>query len=824
MEMEGIIREGRYALRQLARNRGFSVASTFTLVLGIGASTALFSLLDSWILRPLPLKDPEQLVEFWRAAPATPKEPAYYFSWRDYLYFRARTQAFKSLGASFERSYALTGSGAPLNLTGGVANSDFFKTLEATAYRGRLFSAEDLNGPPVAVLSYALWTTQFHRSQILGENVTLNEKSYKIIGVLPPEFSYRVLDQSRDAAVWTLIQPNDAEYKANSVAAVAIVGRLKSEALMNTAKLEISHLQSENDHQYSDLPQSTALLVGLHEDNTRTVKLSLFVLAGAVGLMLLIACTNTASLIVGRNLQREKEFAIRSALGCRLRHLLLQLSAESLILYGFSGLFGLLVAFGFVRGFVVWNPFGILPAESITVNVRVLLVSVLLTLLTAFVFGVYPATTAARVSINETLRSISLTVFISGGKIHARVLIVLTQIAFSVALLIGASLLLTTFFRLNAEPLGFKPADTAVVGLSLSHKRYASDAQLTQFSSRLLKQFREFPGVEAAGMTFSLNLGGGGTSDFQIASSRDVGEERLPQAVPVTCGPGYFQAMGIPLVRGREFRETDVETTQPVAVVNEEAVRRYFPTRDPIGEHIRIGDPKDADTRNHSWLEIVGIASSTKSVRYNQIAWDTRPEVFTDYRQQQIHQYAENWDYTHMFLVVRTRPGVTPTEIQIRNAVWDEDPDLPVGEIQSLESVVAGLQTQPRVRAQLLLAFAVLTLMLAAIGVYGVMTQSVGQRYREIGIRMALGANRKQMLLLVLKQAFNLTILGACVGVALAFVGLRLMSSLLYGIKSTSPTLYAGVVGVVAVVALVASFLPARRAASVDPARSLRTE
>ena len=282
--------------------------------------------------------------------------------------------------------------------------------------------------------------------------------------------------------------------------------------------------------------------------------------------------------------------------------------------------------------------------------------------------------------------------------------------------------------------------------------------------------------------------------------------------------------MGIATVAGRGFADSDVQATRPVAVINEEAVQRYFAGKNPIGEHIRIGDPKDPETQKNPWLEVVGVVASTKSTRYNQIAWEARPEVYTDYQQQQIHQYFANSDYTTMFFIVRTQPGVALGDAAVQKTIWSQDPNLPVGAVKSLGEMVAGLQTQPRIRARLLTVFAGLTLLLAAIGIYGVMAQSVAQRYREIGIRMALGADRQSVLALVLKQGITLTLAGVVLGTVLGLIAVRFMKTLLYGVTSTNPTTYVGVAVVVCLVAVVASFLPARRAASINPVRSLRTE
>ena len=494
------------------------------------------------------------------------------------------------------------------------------------------------------------------------------------------------------------------------------------------------------------------------------------------------------------------------------------------MLYGISGALGLLIAFVSVRGFIAWNPFGMLPAQPVSVSLPVLVVAAALTVLSGLLFGAYPAFRAAKLNVNQVLRASSSGASATAGKLRSRSIIVLTQIALSVVLLIGASLLLTTFLHLNSQPLGFNPADTAVISLSLSHKRYASDTQMTQFADRLVQRLRALRGVDAAGMTLFLRMSDAGTEPMQMDSQRDLGEEHLPQVVPVPVGPGFFQAMGIATIAGRDFSDSDVQATRPVALLNEEAVQRYFAGRNPIGEHIRIGDPKDPETQKNPWLEVVGVVASTKSTRYNQIAWEPLPQVYTDYRQRHFDLSADNSGFTKETFVVRTRPGVSLSNASIQRVVWSEDPNLPVGQIKSLGEMVSGLQTQPRVRARLLTVFAGLTLLLAAIGIYGVMAQSVAQRYREIGIRMALGADRRNVLLLVLKQGITLTLTGVLLGTVLGLIAVRFMKSLLYGVTATNPGTYVGVIAVVVFVALIASALPARRAASVDPTHSLRTE
>jgi hypothetical protein len=553
------------------------------------------------------------------------------------------------------------------------------------------------------------------------------------------------------------------------------------------------------------------------------VRSSLIVLGGAVGLLLLIACTNTASLIVGRNIQREREFAVRTALGSSARRLAVQLVVENLVLYGISGCLGLLIAFGSVRGFLAWNPFRALPAQPVKVSVPVLAVAAMLTVLSGLAFGAYPAFRTTRFNLNQALRSSTSSASAARGKLRSRSVIALTQISLSVILLIGASLMLTTFLHLNAQPLGFNPADTHVIQLSLPYKRYGSDIQLTQFADRLSDRLRALPGVDSAGMTYFLRLSDAGT---EPSRSTAEGILRRTFASGSPCNSrtrlfsryGYCQDFRSRLLKLRCCGDASCGPFQrrsgPIVLPGQEPDWRTSADRRPerpshaeeslarsgwrCGEHeIDLLQP---DRMGSAPGSLYGLSPAADS-----------PVL------------CEHGLHNHV---------LCRAHAVRRGAEWchhstgrvGEDPNLPVGAIKSLGEMVAGLQTQPRVRARLLSIFAGLALLLAAIGIYGVMAQSVAQRYREIGIRMALGADRRKVLLLVLKQGFSLTFAGVLLGAVLGLIAVRFMKSLLYGITSSSPATYLGVMAIVSFVALVASFIPARRAASIDPVRSLRTE
>jgi predicted permease len=813
----------RFALRQLERHRGFAITSILTLALGIGATAAIYSILNAWLFQPLPLKDPQRLAIFWRASVSNPGEPLYFFNWIDYLYFRDHSQAFQSLGASFHRNYALTGNGEPEAVVGQAASVSLFSTLGVSPFRGRLFASYDVTNAPVAVISHSFWTRKFHRSQsALGTTMVLNDKRYKIIGILPPGFSYRILDQPQDPQVWTLIQSDDPQYQPGSEAAVAIVGRLKPTVTIAQAQAEISLLQEQNDKRFHGW-KTASLLVGLQRDNTRTVRPSLLVLGGAVALLLLIACTNVASLILGRSLHRQREFAIRGALGSSARRLLVQVTTENLVLYAVSGLLGLLIAWLSIRGVTAWNPFGILPPRPMTLNWHVLALTAAVTLMFGLLFGAYPAFRVIRAESSQSLR-LNMTSFAGARQMQSRRIIVVMQIALSLVLLVGAYFLLSTFLTLSSESPGFRVAGAQVVELSLPKRRYESDDQIGQFTDNMLRSLRSLPGVDAAGITFFPPLEEEGAEPFQMEGSDGAGQNHLPQAAPMTVDSGYFAAMGIPFLTGRDFEERDHKNTPPVVIINGELAERYFGSKNPLGDHIRIGDPKSPETENSPWFEIVGVVGNIKSGHYDQLASKAFPQLYTDYRQKQIHQSAANWDYTQMEFIVHSPPGVKLSDLSVRRAVWSVDPNLPIGEIKSFDEIVGSMRAHPRVRAQLLSGFAALTLGLAAIGIYGVMAESVTQRYREIGVRIALGADRGRVIRLVLRQALLLTLSGVVAGLLMAVVAVRLLRGMLYGISPSRPGAYIAVAFTIVMVTLLASLLPARRAVSIDLSEALRTE
>jgi putative ABC transport system permease protein len=817
---ESLLQDLRYTLRGLRQSPAVTISVVLTLALGMGANTAIFSLLNAWLLRPLPLREPQRLVAVWRANSAAPRDPAYFNLYHDYVVWATANRTMTSLAATLDEPYVLTGAGDPEELHGAVATWNVFDTVGATAEFGRLFVAGDYTGEPSCVISHALWVAHFHQARdIVGRSITLNGELYRVLGVLPPGFSLRVLDRPFDDAVWVLITANDARHKATSPTPVAVIGRIKPAITPEQAEADLSNLQQELSRRFSDYPPNFGVLVtGLQQDNTRTVRSSLLLLLGGVGVLLIMACVNAGSLIVGRNSRRHAEFAVRTALGCSAPRLLQQLTTEVLVLFVFGGALGLLVAFACVRAFTTANPFGVLPPGGVAIDGTVLAVTVGTVFATALIFGSLPALRAARESDPDSLRSPRAT----AGRAHlrSRTLFVGMEFALSMVLLIGAGLLIKTFSRIASEPLGFHTRDVFIAPVTLPYRAYGDVGAEVRFSESALARLRTLPSVRAAGVGRAWPFQVNGLTHFEIEGDKVASVEQMSEAAEFVVGPGYFEALGVPLLRGRAINDHDSKDSPPAAVINDEMARRIFPGEDPIGRYIRIRYIDEKQPRE-PWVTVVGVVGTTSSVRYNHIDWNRYPAIYiSDYQQKDQNASQPFASRTVYFYLQGESLGAT----SIAASMHAIDPSLAVGEVRTGDDVVTELRAQPRLRAELTGSFALLTILLAATGVYGVMTQMVEQRRREIGIRMALGAIGANIVTLVLRRTLLLTSLGLIAGMAFATLLSRLVRTFLYGTSALDPTVFAVAVAVLACVALLASYLPAVRAVRIDPSTTLRSE
>ena len=821
--MGQLVQDLRYGLRMLTKSRGFAIVAVVTLALGIGANTAMFSIVYAWLLRPLPLNNPQELVSVWRTRLQVPRQPAFFNLYHDYLVWASRNRGFRSLAATFEQSYALTGAGAePKQIHGAVASWNLFQTVGATPAAGRFFVAEDTRGEPACVISHALWTEEFHAANdIVGRTINLNRRAYRVLGVLPANFSLRVLDRPFETDAWTVITDDDARYSATTASPVAVIGRLKRGLTAAQAEADLSALQAQLNRQFSDEPEGAGVLVeNLQQGNAHTIRSSLLLLLGAVSVVLLIACVNTGSLILGRNAQRAKEFAVRVALGCSTTRLLQLLTAEILIIFAFGGLAGLLVAFGLLRMFTAWSPFGVLPPGGFSLDRSVLAATAAIVCVTALAFGSLPALRALKVREEDVLRTAGPRLTASREHLRWRNWLVAMEISLSVVLLVGAGLLMSTFLKIGSEPLGFRTRDVFVTDVALPRATYPTSADEIRFCDRLLQKLRESPGVRAAGAAFSWPFNVDGLTSLETEREQGLPLEQLRQAATFQVSPGYFDALGVALLRGRTFNDGDRADSIPVAVINEDMARQYFGGQDAIGKRIRY---RNTDQRApvEAWLTIVGVVGNTRSIRFNHIEWDLYPAVYTSFFQSQ-EQKMQSADAQTMFLYVQGRDRLDGSAVA--SAVHDIDPDLPLGWLRTTSEIVNTLRSQPRVRAILLASLGFLTLVLATIGVGGVMGQMIEQRRRDIGIRMALGALASDVQRLVLGHAMRLTLAGMFVGLLGAAALANVLRSFLFGVSVLDPITFACVIVLLPIAALLGAYLPALRAAKLDPLDALRSE
>jgi putative ABC transport system permease protein len=818
--VERIAQDVRYSARSLRQSPVFSLTTIVVVALGIAASTTIFAVVNAWLLRPLPLERPAELVSVWRTAAAKPREPAYFGFYRDYLVWAAENRSMAGLAAMFEQDYALTDAGEPRRVQGAIATWNLFAVVGGRPVTGRLFDASDVRGEPSCVISYALWRSQFGASpDTVGRIVRLNDQPYRVLGVLPSGFSLRILDRPFDPGVWTLIVAGDETHTPLSPTPVAVVGRLKAGVSATDAQTDLGAIQEQLNRRYSDEPTGSGVLVaGLQHDNTRTVRSTLLVLMAAVAVLLLIAGVNAGGLILGRHVERTREFAIRFALGCNVSRLWQLLTVDVLLLFACGGILGVAIASVLLRLFTASNPLGVLPPGGISVDGTVLATTGAAICATALLFGSVPAVRGLRRLDADVLRSRAATP--DRSQLRSRMWFVALEIALSVVLLVSAGLLIATFANIASEPLGFETRGVYVTDVALPAARYATVEAQARFADRLLARLRALPSVRAAAVSASWPFQANGLSPIEV-EGRSMPVEQAPHAFTFTVGPRYFDALGIPVLRGREFAATDDPRGVGVAVINDAMARRAFPGADPIGQRVRVR----RDDRNQParpWLTIVGVVSNTRSQRYNHIDWDQEAAVYTAFDQRPDgNPAARRSDTQTVYIYVRAQSVAAAS---VTAAVHAVDRDLPLGPLRTSDDIVNALRTQPRMRAAVIGGFALLTVVLALVGVYGVMRQFVELRRREIAIRIALGASKGHVVRVMISRALAVVIGGLTVGVLGAIAAGRLLNSMLYGVSAVDPFTFGAVVATLAAVSIVASYLPARWAAGIDPNISLKCD
>jgi putative ABC transport system permease protein len=805
--METFLRDLRYGARMLLKKPGFTLIAVVALALGIGANSAIFSVVNAVMLRPLPYAEPERLVSASSVNALNPQReidgvsPADFWDWKD------QSQAFDQLAAhSGGGSFSPKDTDQPDVFYGARVSFNFFQTFGVQPLLGRTFSVEDgqLNAPGTVVLSYRLWMRRFGGdSSVVGKTFNTFEGGTTVIGVMPPDFKFPSY-----ADVWTPLARSASEMRNRGNRYFNVIGRINPDQSIESAQAELKTIASrlESEHAQSNKGWS-ANLTPLRDSLMGGTRTALFVLLGAVGCVLLIACTNVANLLLARAASRRKEMAIRLALGAGRARLMRQLLTESVVLGLAGGAVGLLLA--------AWGLdllIGILPdkeAFQLPVEIRidraVMFFTLVISVLTGIVFGLVPAWQASRPDVSSWLKEGGRTGSGSGHQ-RTRSALIIGEIAIALVLVVGAALLIQSFVRLRRADLGYDPNGLLTMWVAAPAARYPNDESKGRFYKRLVEETSRVHGAEGVSATSENWFG---LLNFQFNIEGDplpTGDANVRYS---SVAPGYFKVLGAQIRSGRDFDDRDDLRAPGVAVINDALARRYFPDSNPIGRKVVLGYLGRRLVR-----EIVGVSSDIK--QGEELGAAMKPEIYVPYQQ---------LPWFGVALVVRASSG-DPMSLkkELQQAVWEVDKNLPVSGVETVEHHLSYLMAEPRLYTLLLGVFAGVALILASVGIYGVMSYSVIERRHEIGIRMALGAERRDVLALVVKQGLMLALIGVAIGLVAAFALTRVMSSLLYGVSASDPVTFAAISVLLTGVALGACFIPALRATKVDPMIALRYE
>jgi putative ABC transport system permease protein len=808
--MRTILQDVKYGARMLLKSPAFSIVAVLTLALGIGANSAIFSVVNSVLLRPLPYDDSDRLVFLTEWSQQVPNMS---FSVANFKDLRDRNRVFTDLVAFRSQNYVLTGQGEAERLNGRQITHGFFETFRMEPILGQAFgAAEDQPGAErVALLGEGFWSRRFARDpNILGRQLILNGEPYTVTGVLPGSMhgTWRLTD------VWTpLLQVENqigGPNRRGSHPGIYVIGRLEDGTSVEEARAEVVSIAQRLAEEY---PKSSARQSMTVEPLLKAVvgdlRPALLVLLGAVICVLLIACSNVANLLLARASARRREIAVRAALGAGRRRIVRQLLTESLLLSSIGGALGVLVAAAGIQALMAITPENTPRFNEVAVDWTVLGVAMILSVATGLVFGLYPALHASRPDTAETLKEDARGASAGPRRHRARSALVVAEVSLALVLLVGAGLMLRSFLRiLDADP-GFRPEHVLTMDISLPQVKYNEPAKVRVFFQQMLEKVNAIPGVSLSAM--SLPLLGGWQNGFTVEGAPEPPPGQMPSTDVARVTPDFHRAMGIRLVRGRYFTDRDTEGQLPVCMVDETMVQTWWPGEDPIGKRIKFGrDPKSP------WMTVVGVVAHVKNYGVDQ---ESRVETYIPMLQNPIGGGT---------LVIHSVTGAGGIAAAAKAAVMSVDPDVPVYLVRALQQVVSDSRAQRRIAAQLLAVFSALALILAAVGIYGVMSYSVTQRMHEIGIRIALGAQRNHILRMIVGHGLLLAGIGIAAGLALAY-GLsfgivRAAAGILFRVSNTDPPTYAAMPVLLTLVVLLACYLPARRALRVDPIVALRRE
>ncbi len=823
--MQTLWQDLRYGARMLLKQPGFTLIAILTLALGIGANTAIFSVINAVMLRPLPYDQPERLVALYTALPS-PGFPRAGLSTAEFIRLRQENQSFADLAAwNWDRA-TLRGVSEPERVAAPIATANFFRTLGVRMALGRDFNAEDevVGRNQVVVLSHSFWQRKFSGDPaIIGQKLTIDGFSSTVIGVLPAAFK-APLELQADTRVdlWLpFMRPSNPQRGSQNM---SVIGRLRPGVTLTAAQAEhqANTRRAANEYPQWYPPDIFGFLLPLERAVVGDSRLALLILLTAVAVVLLIACVNVANLLLVRGEDRRKEIAVRAALGASHGRIVRQLLIESSLLAALGGILGLLLATWGVEALVTISPENIPRLAETSLDPRVTSFALLVSLLTAVIFGLAPALRAVNFDLHTTLKEGGRS---AGQSSHSRLRasLVVLETSLAVILLVAAGLLLRSFWKLQHVEMGFRPDHLLTMRLTPG-SGYGDNQRITDLYERLIARVNSLPGVESAAVTHPLPVSGGGGQDTEIEiEGRPLDTNRLKQmrADFRTVSVAYFQTMGMRLERGRWFTHADQEGATPVAVINETFARNHWPGEDPVGKRFRNlnATPDPATTR---YLPVIGVVADAKN---RALTYAALPEAFIPLAQHAAARYGGGDGLQQAFnLVVRTVADPSSLAAATQREAREVERGFIISQARTMDEILAAVVVQPRFNMILLGSFALLALGLAAGGIYGVISYAVAQRTHEIGVRMALGARGGDVLKLLLKQGMTLTLIGVALGLVISFALTRLMKTLLYGVGATDPVTFIVIAFLLTLVALLACWVPARRATKVDPMIALRSE
>ncbi|HEX7318150.1 MAG TPA: ABC transporter permease [Pyrinomonadaceae bacterium] len=804
--MSTVWQDLRYGMRTLLKSPGFTLVAVLSLGLGIGANTVVFSIVNALLVRPLPYERPEQLVAVHQTQlrQGIQRSPV---SYPDFADWSQQSHYFEQVAAYDDQVFNMRGDGAPEPIEGAVISQDLFKLLGVSPAVGRAFTPEECRpgADRVAILSHGLWVRRFGSDpRVVGKTVNLNGDTYAVVGVMPAGFEFPAV-----AEVWTPLAL-DAAKESRGSRFLLVVARLKDGRTAAQAQTDLAAVARRIEEEHPETNKNwSAKVTPFGEDIVgKDIQAVLYLLLATVGFVLLIACANVANLLLARAVARQKEVSIRAALGAARGRLVRQFLTESVLVALLGGALGVLLANWGLRLLVAQIPVKLPFWMHFDIDGRVLVATLAVSALTGVVFGIVPALSASRAGLVAALKdgARGATEGPKRGRLQ-RALVVL-EVALSLVLLIGATLMIKSFMRMQQSSPGFNPQNVLTIRLAPGGPQYANEQQRSDFYSEVVRRVGSMPGVQAVGAVNNLPLGGSDSNASIVVENRPSPNGGAYRAGYFVVTPGFFGAMGVPLVKGRAFEESDVRQSPRVAVVNESMVKRFWPDEDPVGKRFRIWSAN----KEPNWITVVGVAGDVKRVRISE-----EPEIQLYYPHTQV-------DWGGMTLVVRGAADPAAMTSAVRGSVGSIDKKVPLYNVFTMPEVVTKSVWLPRIYGLVFGVFGIVALVLATVGLYGVVSYSVGQRTHEIGIRRALGAVPFDVLKLVIGQGMKLTLVGIGVGLCAAVGVTRVLASLLHGVSATDPVIFGTMSLVFAAVALAASYVPARKALRVDPMIVLRCE